>query len=144
MFEYAINLNYCRLCHHERLPEVGNRIDLNDAISNKYTKPQSSINRSQSVKTYQCGMFIRYSVLRPKYGSLAEEMLLNDKHTISKQSFDIHLTKAMNLHSKLQNKNEIVARDVQNNRDFGISSNESIGVSHLIVILIYTDNIGLT
>eukprot|EP01084_Bolivina_argentea_P001046 1922_1 len=101
MFEYTINLNYCRLCRHERLPGCGNIIDLNNVISKKEIKPPS-INRLSSVKInfsgytkYQCGISIRYSVLRPKYGSLAEEMLLNDIHPITKKSFDGYLKEAI-------------------------------------------------
>ncbi len=80
-------------------------------------------------------------VFRPKYCSSAEEILLNDIAPLGKETWNKYLEEAKGLLSNLENKMRKTTMSKEYNLDFGISLNELIGVNHLVVTLIYTDNI---
>eukprot|EP01084_Bolivina_argentea_P275239 469345_1 len=144
MFDYSVNLKHCRLCHNPRLKGDKNVANLATAVRKKQIQdvvyPTRQQNSTFCIK-YECGIPIRYVVLKPKYKSLAEELLLNDIKSISKDLWGKYLHDAIALHHKLKNNLAIAAFSTELDRDYGISNNEMIDVCHLIVILIYTKEV---
>eukprot|EP01084_Bolivina_argentea_P223319 377873_1 len=145
MFQYAINLNHCRLCHRERLPmqyvapsnNTMQNIEMNTKMDAKYDEEDGIYPQ------YQSGVSIRYNVLKPKYASLVEEITMNSIMRIQRQTFNDLLKQAQIIYARLkqENKIEITAVSEEHNKYFGIESNQLISVSHLVVVLIYAEKV---
>eukprot|EP01084_Bolivina_argentea_P138640 244038_1 len=138
IFEYAMHLNYCRVCHRTRY-SYNKHNETIETIKHENINNNRQIQSSKQTGTYYTkytsGISINYTILSPKYGSLMQEILLNDISSMSKESFNNFLNKAKNT---LQNKIEIIPKSTESNQDFGIFKNDIIGICHLIVVNIYT------
>eukprot|EP01084_Bolivina_argentea_P275238 469344_1 len=160
IFEYAVNLHHCRVCNHPRSPNDVNVVDLENVVKSKQNMGNQDIDLRAMTshdlskissfrddgtyyEKYECGIPIRYTVLKPKYGSIAEEILLNDIIRLKIRAFKKYLKEAQSIHFHAQKLKQTEANisATECSRDFGIYQNECIGVSHLLVILIYTENI---
>eukprot|EP01083_Nonionella_stella_P079973 219527_1 len=148
MFEYAIRLSHCRLCHYKRGSKDEIAVDFNASQDDcKAPSPSDVITgycgklkpeTHSELVSYKSGVSMRYTVLRPKYGSLVEELRLNAIRNISKEKWDDYLKEAIALHTQLEKDHTNAAFSSDNNVDYGISHGQLIGVSHLVVVLIYT------
>eukprot|EP01083_Nonionella_stella_P152354 488215_1 len=151
MFQYAIRLTHCRLCHYKRGSKDEIAVDFTASQDNSKRIPRSDIITSYCGKLkqemhpefpqYKSGISMRYTVLRPKYGSLAEELRLNAIQSIRKEDWDKYLQRAMELHSKLEKDPANTALSNNSDEAYGISERQPIGVGHLLVVLIYTHHI---
>eukprot|EP01083_Nonionella_stella_P066811 176256_1 len=151
MFQYAIRLTHCRLCHYKRGSEDEIAVDFNASEDRSLSTPRSDIITSYCGKLkqeihpeflqYQSGISMRYTVLRPKYGSLAEELRLNAIRRVHKEEWNKYLQEAITLHSKLKSDPGNAAFGSDRDVDYGIDERQLIGVCHVAVVLIYTRHI---
>eukprot|EP01084_Bolivina_argentea_P138639 244034_1 len=145
IFEYAIHLNHCRVCHCQRSSKNENVVDFSVSAKNKKAqniKPELVKNNFQNEEKeesknvqYEYSTLIRYDILKPKYGSLAEEIALNSIVSIPIQSY---LEKAKTLHLQMKTSEYVIT--TKENREFGLSSNETIGIEHVMAICISVEN----
>eukprot|EP01083_Nonionella_stella_P276888 941268_1 len=80
------------------------------------------------------GVFMRYDVDIPRFESLAEEIMFYDEANISNERFNTYLSKAKEIFTQ----NYLIMLATTDDISFGIEKYQSISMSHIICIIIYT------
>eukprot|EP01084_Bolivina_argentea_P098579 177154_1 len=118
---------------HIRLTTVHSKSSSLFMIPSDYKHSKHTTNKQY--KTYDVGVLIRYDVCNPRFESLAEEIMFNEVINISNERFNQYLVKAKEIYAE----NCLTMISTAYDSNFGIEKYESINISHIIAVIIHTE-----
>eukprot|EP01084_Bolivina_argentea_P223310 377862_1 len=100
----------------------------------KLSQKFGEINENNYV-LYDVGVFMRYVTLKPRFESLAEELMFNDVINITNLKFNKYLSKAKKIHAD----NCLTMVSIADDYKFGVKKFSPISISHILAIVIHTE-----
>eukprot|EP01084_Bolivina_argentea_P069956 127233_1 len=148
IFHYAVKSQGCRICgfydivisnnKSPMVPPIKKQVkDFYEDSERKEGAGLDTLFNAEQYINYETGHFIRYHVLCPRFESLIKECTLNDIWPINKIKFSEYLSNAQKCHDKISS----IVVATNNCIEYGIVRYAPIDVAHILVLIIYTEEI---
>eukprot|EP01084_Bolivina_argentea_P019286 35878_1 len=98
---------------------------------------QNDIEIEELYYEYKTGMQIKYHTLTPYFGCMKQELIDNDKHTITQNIWDDTLAKGLLCLEMVSVQDMYIANEREDTRKYGVKIGEVIGIDNVIAILFY-------